>query len=75
MKSEVLHLPCGGTAYFDTGSGCSFRCSSCFATVGSIGQPDHCRSLSKQYEQWEILGGAGWDYSTGKPKTVTDVSE
>ena len=39
------HLPCGGTAYFDFGSGISYRCENCGAVVGSIGQPQECKIL------------------------------
>lgn len=38
-------LPCGGRAHFDHGSGCSHRCYTCFATVGSIGMPRECKTL------------------------------
>lgn len=56
-----MRLPCGGTAYFDDGSGCSHRCE-CGATVGSIGMPQHCKELMDAYKNWEKLGGKGWDY-------------
>lgn len=63
-----LKLPCGGTAYFDYASGISYRCSTCFAIVGSIGQSQSCKDAAKMYENWEALGGEGWDYRLGKPK-------
>jgi hypothetical protein len=62
-----MHLPCGGVAYFDQDSGISYRCHSCFAVVGSIGQPAHCREEAKKYEVIETLGGKGWNYQTGEP--------
>ena len=40
-----FRLPCGHTAYFDVESGCSHRCSACFAVVGSIGMPKSCKEL------------------------------
>jgi len=59
---RTIFLPCGSTAHFDESSGISYRCNSCFAVVGSIGQPDRCKAL----------GDKGWDYETGeklwKPK-------
>jgi hypothetical protein len=35
--------PCGNVAYFEDGPG--YRCSACFAVLGSVGMPDECRSL------------------------------
>ena len=57
------HLPCGGVAHFDTQSGCSYRCETCFATVGSVGMPRECRKEMDKWELIEKLGGKGWDYS------------
>lgn len=65
---QPMYLPCGGEAEFDTGSGCSYRCWTCMATVGSIGQSKSCKDAAKFWENWEELGGKGWDYSTGQPK-------
>ena len=56
-----IRLPCGGTAYFDQGSGCSYRCE-CGATVGSVGMPKPCREEADKWEVQKILGGEGWDY-------------
>ena len=64
MKS--LKLPCGGIAEFD--GDFSYRCWSCMAVVGSIGQPQSCKDLAKKYENWQALGGKGWDYDKGCPK-------
>jgi len=38
-------LLCGGVPRFDYDSGYSYRCDKCFATVGSIGMPRHCKDL------------------------------
>lgn len=39
-------LPCGGVGLPDPSSEFpSLRCGSCFAVVGSVGMPDHCRKL------------------------------
>lgn len=42
---KPITLLCGATASFDKGSGCSYRCNDCFATVGSIGMPTECKEL------------------------------
>jgi hypothetical protein len=65
---KPIHLPCGSTAYFDHDSGISYRCESCFAVVGSVGQPRSCKEEAQKYEAWEELGGKGWDYDKGCPK-------
>ena len=61
------HLPCGGTAYFDFGSGISYRCETCGAVVGSIGQPRECSEEAKKYEAYEKAGMWKWDYTKGEP--------
>jgi hypothetical protein len=63
---KPLHLPCGGTAYFDHDSGISYRCD-CGAVVGSIGQSRSCKEEAAKYEQWEAIGGKGWNYEKGCP--------
>lgn len=60
-----IYLPCGGTALFDDGAGYGYRCWDCMAVVGSMGQPNSCKEESKKYENWEELGGKGWDYDKG----------
>jgi hypothetical protein len=65
---KPVHLPCGSTAYFDHDSGISYRCESCFAVVGSVGQPRSCKEEAQKYEAWEAIGGKGWDYDKGCPK-------
>lgn len=70
MIEKEIYLPCGGVAIFDHGSGCSHRCIDCLATVGSVGMPRDCRAEMEKYEAWEKLGGAGWDYNTGKTKVT-----
>jgi len=66
-EMDIMRLPCGGTAYFDEGSGISYRCELCGAVVGSIGQPQQCKEEAEKYENWQRLGGRGWDYSRGEP--------
>lgn len=60
--TKPMNLPCGGVAYFDFSSGISYRCETCGAVVGSIGQPRECVEEAKKYEAWQKLGGKGWDY-------------
>ena len=60
-----IYLPCGAEAEFDDGSGCSYRCTYCMATVGSIGQPKRCKDEAKKWDAWKALGGKGWDYIKG----------
>ena len=67
MVWPLLHLPCGGTAYFDEDSGISHRCADCGAVIGSMGQPQECANEAKKYELWRALGGKGWDYLKGCP--------
>lgn len=67
MVHPSLHLPCGGFAHFDEGSGCSYRCEDCMATVGSMGQPTQCKQEAEKYEFMKALGGKGWDYVKGEP--------
>lgn len=59
---DPMNLPCGGVAYWDESSGISYRCEVCGAVVGSIGQPQSCKEEAQKYENWEKLGGKGWDY-------------
>lgn len=70
VKYQVMYLPCGGEAHFDHGSGCSYRCHDCMATVGSMGQPRSCREEAKKWDTWEELGGQGWDYNKGEPHAL-----
>jgi hypothetical protein len=65
---KPMYLPCGGVAYFDPDSGISYRCETCFAVVGSMGQPRRLREEAKKYDVWKELGGVGWDYNKGQPE-------
>jgi len=63
------YLPCGNRATFDYASGMSYRCETCWAVVGSIGQPAECREEAKKYDVLQALGSkAYWDYDTGKER-------
>lgn len=61
-----IFLPCGSTARWDTESSMGYRCETCFAMLGSIGQPRRCQEESQKWKNLEAMGGRGWDYSTGK---------
>jgi hypothetical protein len=65
---KPMHLPCGATAYFDYDSGISYICEYCMAVVGSAGQPQRCKDEIQKYDNWEELGGKGWDYDKGCSK-------
>lgn len=64
---KPMYLPCGGTAHFDKSSCISYRCE-CGAVVGSIGQSQSCKDEAQKYDNWEELGGKGWDYDKGCSK-------
>ena len=66
----TMYLPCGGQAEFDDGTGCSYRCWTCMATVGSIGQSQSCKEEAKKWETYEKLGMWRWDYDKGEPYAV-----
>lgn len=59
---KPMYLPCGGIAHFDKSSGISYRCEECMAVVGSVGMPRSCKNEIEKYDNWEELGGKGWDY-------------
>ena len=62
MFNKPMHLPCGGTAYFDELSGISYRCENCMAVVGSVGMPRSCKDEIEKHDNWEELGGKPWQY-------------
>jgi hypothetical protein len=44
--TETITLACGGYAYHEEGpNSYGARCDTCFAIVGSIGMPRHCKTL------------------------------
>ena len=56
-----ITVACGATAYFDSGSGCAYRCGTCGAVLGSVAMPKACRQLeddaANAHAAWKILGG------------------
>lgn len=71
MKNSVpqhIYLPCGGVGEFD--GDFSYRCWSCMAVVGSIGQPRHCKEEADKWQSYEEAGMWKWDYNTGEKRAV-----
>jgi len=68
--NKPMLLPCGGQAFFDFSSGISYRCETCGAVVGSVGQPRECVEEAKKHQVMKILGGRGWDYTKGEQYAV-----
>lgn len=50
MGSEPAYkldeMPCGGTPIYDASSGIGYFCDTCYAVIGSIGQPRRCVELN-----------------------------
>lgn len=44
---SLPRMSCGGTPLFDNGSGYGYRCNTCGAVIGSIGQPRNCVEENK----------------------------
>lgn len=65
---KIIYSPCGNEAVWDYESDMGYRCTTCFAMIGSIGQPKSCQDEANKYKMLEILGSKGWDYERGKQK-------
>lgn len=63
-------LPCGGEAYFDWRSGISFRCETCGAVLGSVGQPRRCKEENDKWQAYERADMFRWDYERGQPEEM-----
>lgn len=50
VPNTLQRMPCGGTPHFDHGSGYAYRCDTCFAVLGSIGQSNRCKEINKDYK-------------------------
>lgn len=68
-------MPCGSVAYWDSDCGTGYRCQSCFAIIGSIGQPRSCKEEQEKYVTLKALGGGSWDYLTGTVNFSNTVNE
>ncbi len=74
-KYDAMSLPCGGVAYYDYESSThSYRCAKCFAVVGSIGMPKQCNEEMIKWDNWEKMGGKGWDYFAEVEDIYEDVN-
>jgi hypothetical protein len=47
VPARLPQMSCGGTPEFDEPSGYAYRCDTCFAVIGSIGQSDRCKEENK----------------------------
>jgi len=58
---KLDRMACGGVPLFDVDSGCAYRCSNCFAVIGSIGQSPTCVDMNNDEEnrktEWKMLAG------------------
>ena len=72
MMRERIFLPCGSEAWWDYESDMGYRCTSCFAMHGSVGQPTQCQEATQKWKNIEVMGGQGWDYTNGKQKRVKE---
>ena len=50
MTDSVIQLACGAEAIFDEDTGIGYRCTTCFAMVGSIAMPSECAELEEDAE-------------------------
>ena len=50
VLGKLPPMKCGGVPMWDYESECSYRCDSCFATIGSAGTPRSCVELNKEDE-------------------------
>lgn len=66
MTPQFIYLPCNARARWDSESEMGYRCETCFAMLGSIGQPKQCQEETKKMKVFEQLGGGKWDYEKGK---------
>ena len=69
---KSMYLPCGGEARFDYESGISYRCTDCFAVVGSVGMPRTCKTEMNKWDAYEKAGMWSWNYAKGEPNERAD---
>jgi hypothetical protein len=65
-------LPCWNRAFWDFDSDMGYRCNSCYAMHGSVGQPRQCQEETEKWKALEAMGGQGWDYVRGGQKKVKE---
>ena len=47
VEARLPTMPCGGTPLFDSAIGCAYRCDTCFAVIGSLGQSNRCKEINR----------------------------
>jgi len=61
VPAKLDRMACGGVPLFDYGSGCAYRCDTCYAVLGSIAQPQQCIDINNDEEnrktEWKMLAG------------------
>lgn len=51
VPNQLEPMPCGGTPIFDQDSGYAYRCSCCFAVIGSVGQSLECQKINSENQE------------------------
>lgn len=46
VPAALNRMNCGGVPLFDRDSGMSYRCNKCWAVIGSVSQPQHCKNIN-----------------------------
>lgn len=62
---KPIVLLCGSLAEFDVDSGISYRCTTCYAVVGSVGMPRECKELYEMEKVADKLRGKSWNSTAG----------
>lgn len=60
--ADLMALPCGGIAFYDYENEIGYRCAQCCTMVGSIDMPQSCKDAIKKWDNWQEMGGEGWNY-------------
>jgi hypothetical protein len=53
-----IRLECGSLAEFDVDSGIGYRCTECYAMVGSVAMPKRCSELYRMIDVVDKLKGS-----------------
>jgi hypothetical protein len=51
VPDSLPAMACGGTPLFDVDSGISYRCDTCWAVIGSVGQSKRCVEINDAAEK------------------------
>jgi hypothetical protein len=61
VPDELPRMACGGTPHFDHASGYAYRCDTCNAVIGSIGQPKSCAEINAtEQELRQLVKNPNW---------------